>query len=166
MSTASIGAALLSVLFTPAIALAQPPATSFADLARIVERGDTVTVVDDAQARTRGVVFAIAAEVVLRADGVNRRWSAAGISEVRRRQPDSLWNGALIGAAIGGGLSSLNYLDNECRGDPACAQAVAIYGAIGAGVGALVDSLIRGDRSIYIRPSTSGWQAGVEVRWR
>ena len=60
-----------------------------------------------------------------------------------------LADGALIGAAISGGLSSLIFLDNECHTDPACYQAVAIYAGLGAVVGLGIDALIRGHVVVY-----------------
>ena len=84
---------------------------------------------------------------------------------------DSLVNGALIGAAIGGGLTSLYFLDNECHDDPACCQAVAAYAGIGALVGMGIDALIhrdvsgtRGARSVLkVGPFFARARKGVRV---
>ena len=110
--------------------------------------------------RIRGRSHGGADEIQLVIDtGDNERALPADeLREVRRRAKDSIVNGAIIGAAIGGGLTSLLYLDNECRGDPACAKAVVVYAVIGAAAGAGIDALIRANRVVYHR-------SGGRVSW-
>ena len=71
---------------------------------------------------------------------------------MRLRKGDSLINGALIGAAMGGGLTSLLFLDNECRDDAACYGAVAAYGGAGALAGLAVDAMIHRTVVVYAAP--------------
>ena len=87
-------------------------------------------------------------------------------------------NGILIGAALGAALGSLNSLDNECRGDAACAAGLALGTAVCAGTGGLIDAFIRPTRLIYerapagvtwnIRPTFAPheWRAAVQVSVR
>ena len=84
------------------------------------------------------------------------------LMEVRRIEVrDSLRNGALIGALIGGGISAWIgvTLDRDCDGP--CGNWGAITGvtALGAGAGALagmgVDALLGGRREIYRSPQSS-----------
>lgn len=139
-----------TALAFPASALAQLPASTLDQLSLIVRKGDLVTVRDQTGTSTRGTITEVSADqLVVDTAGVVRRWSAGELRDVRRRTGDSVLNGAIFGAAIGGGLVSLAYLDNECRGDPACALAVLVYAAIGAGAGAGIDALIRANRLIY-----------------
>jgi hypothetical protein len=137
-------------LACPTSAVAQGPTSTLDQLGLIVKKGDLVIVRDQTGTRTRGRILAVRTDqVVIDTGDITRAWSASELREVRRRTPDSVLNGALIGAAIGGGLTSLIYLDNECRGDPACAKAVVVYAVIGAAAGAGVDALVRADRVIY-----------------
>ena len=141
----------------------------------LVGPGDDLTVLDGSGTVTRGKLSAIAAEeLLLDVGGAVRRWRETDVREIRFRMKDSILNGVLIGAAIGAALGSLYYLDNECRGDPACAAAVAQGAAVGAGTGWLIDAIIRPSRLIYerspslatrfIRPTFSGptWRVGMQ----
>ena len=78
------------------------------------------------------------------------------VAAIRVRQEDSLLNGALIGAAVGGGLTSLIFLDNECRVAPECYGALAFYTGIGATAGLIVDAWRHGSRTVYAAPSGRG----------
>ena len=82
--------------------------------------------------------------------------AAADVRRVRVRHEDSLLNGALIGAGIAGALTSLIFLDNECRDDPACYQALAAYTATGALAGLGIDALIHRHLTIYPPPAGGG----------
>ena len=67
----------------------------------------------------------------------------------------------LIGAAAGGGLSSLMFLDNECRDDPVCYTALAVYAGLGALAGLGIDALIHRDIVVYTAPSLSAQRAYI-----
>jgi hypothetical protein len=137
-------------LTCPASALAQPPTTTFDQLRLIVGKGDLVTVLDQTGTRSRGRIIDVRTDqLVIDTGGSARSWSADELREIRRRTKDSVLNGAIIGAAISGGLTSLAYLDNECRGDPVCAKAVVVYAVLGAAAGAGIDALIHANRLIY-----------------
>jgi hypothetical protein len=139
-------------LACPTSALAQRLTSTLDQLSLIVSKGDLVTVQDQTGTRTRGTLIEVRTDrLVIDTGDITRAWSADELREVRRRTKDPVWNGAIIGAAISGGLTSLAYLDNECRGDPVCAKAVVVYAVIGAAAGAGIDALIRADRVIYRR---------------
>ena len=148
-----------SLLALPGVAWAQQPAQSLEQLKLLVAPGDDLTVVHPAGAITRGKLSAITPEeITLDVGGRIQRWPAADIGAVRLRVKDSILNGILIGAAIGAALGSLNYLDNDCRGDAACAAGLALGAAVCAGAGGLIDSLIRPSRTIYERaPNRAAW---------
>ena len=173
---ATLGASLFSL---PGVAWGQQPAQSLEQLKPLVTPGDDLTVIHPSGAMTRGTLSAITPEeLVLDVGGRVRRWPAADVRAVRLRVKDSILNGILIGAAIGAALGSLNYLDNECRGDAACAAGLALGAAVCAGAGGLIDSLIRPSRLIYERapnratrlvgPTLAGhgWRAAVQVSVR
>ena len=134
------------------VASAQPAVASLADL-KSLQSATKVTVVDRQRRRLQGTI-ADASEslLVLRVGREIRRFDAGEIQSVHIRKQDSLVNGALFGAAVGGGLTSLLFLDNECRDDPACYKATAAYAGVGALVGLAIDALIHRTTAIYNAP--------------
>ena len=133
---------------------AQPIASSLEDVRALVGANPNVTVTDTSGQEFRGTITdAAESGLSLRSAGATRRFQAADVRTIRVRTPDSLVNGALIGAAIGGGLTSLYFLDNECHDDPACDQAVAVYGGIGALAGLGIDALIHRNVVVYTSPT-------------
>jgi hypothetical protein len=77
--------------------------------------------------------------------------------KVRVRRPDSVINGALIGAgaavATGLLLCRLTETWDNCRDD---AGPMLRIGALGAGVGIGIDALVRGRHSVYERSPGAG----------
>jgi len=130
---------------------AQPAASSSLDrLKAVVPAHSKVTVTDTQGQEFRGTIAdASESGLSLRISGAIRRFEVTEVRSVRVRTNDSLVNGALIGAAVGGGLSSLMFLDNECHTDPVCYQAVAVYAGLGAVAGLGIDALIHGHAVIY-----------------
>ncbi len=173
-------AILSSSLFgLPGMASGQQPAQSFEQLKGLVAPGDDLTIFHPSGATTRGKLSAITPqELIVDVGGDVRRLGPTDIRAIRRRGTDSIVNGILIGAAIGTVLGSLNYLDNECRGDAGCAAGLALGAAVCAGAGGLVDALIRPSQLIYeraptgatrlVRPAlvSQGWRAAVQVSVR
>ena len=110
--------------------------------------GDTIFVTDRNGIQTDGVLLRSAPEgLTLLVDGQERLFPAAGVGRVEKR--DSRWNGALIGA-VPGALMGMMAAGASCS--PHCGRDVPlgalVYGAIGAGIGALIDSQIDGYSSV------------------
>ena len=82
--------------------------------------------------------------IATRLRGIN----AAAVMTVRQNgNRDSVWNGLLIGAAVGAG-SGYIWARNQCGNDEECAaiaNPIGIFGgaAIGAAVGAILDAFSR-----------------------
>jgi hypothetical protein len=136
-------------------AAAQPPSSSLEDLERLAPARVVLTDRQDREVRGT-IVDASESALSLRVAGVVRQFPIDEIRSVRLTRPDSRNNGTLIGAAVGGGLTSLIFLDNECRDDPVCYQTVAVYAGIGAVVGFLVDTLIQQEVVVYRGRSAAG----------
>jgi len=132
-------------------AAAQPAASSSLErLKALVPAHSTVTVTDRQGQEVRGTIDdASESGLSLRIGGAIRRFVIADVRSVHVRTNDSLLNGALTGAAVSGGLSSLMFLDNECHTDPVCYQAVAVYAGLGAIAGLGIDALIHGHVVVY-----------------
>jgi hypothetical protein len=134
---------------------AQPVASSLAELKGLASGEAKVTVTDSNGQEFRGTIADASESLLsLRIGRDIRRFDAADVRSVRVRKEDSLANGALIGGAIGGGLTSLLFLDNECRDDPGCYAAVAVYAGIGALAGLGIDALVHGTVVVYTAPAS------------
>jgi len=137
------------------VASAQPAAASLDDL-KSLGSATRVTVVDAQSRRIQGTIAeASESQLLLRVGREIRRFEAAEIRSVHIRKEDSLLNGGLLGAAAGGGVASLLFLDNECRDDPVCYKAVGVSAGIGAVAGLAIDALIHGTVVVYGAASPS-----------
>ena len=80
---------------------ARQPARSFSDLQQRLHSGNTVYVIDNAGGETKGKIVEVSASaMVLDINGTRRRMEEDSVRQVQRFG-DSLWNGLLIGAAVG-----------------------------------------------------------------
>jgi hypothetical protein len=135
---------------------AQTVAASLDDLKGIAIAGSTVKVTDGRGQEVEGKLAEVSMSgLSLRVGNAVRRFEANDVRRVRVRKEDSVLNGALIGAAIAGRLTSLIFLDNECADDPSCLAAVFGNAGIWALAGMGVDALIHRDRVVYSAPSGS-----------
>ena len=145
-------AAIVSLLFEGTIN-AQPAVSSLEGLTKVLASDTKVSVTDTSGDIFRGIIVdATESALLIRIKSEIRRFEAADIRFVRVRKPDSVANGALIGAAVGAGLTSLIFLDNECRDDPECYGALAVYSGIGAVAGFPIDALISRSVVVYAAP--------------
>ena len=149
-------AALLIVLL-PALAAAQKPVTSFDQLNTRLKPGDTVWLTDAEGRETKGKIRDLSpASLRLSAGGTTQDVEAARVGAIRVQPKDSLKNGVLWGVLIGfvGGALSCG-LNPECAGDEAGAGIAAGLGIIGAaagaGIGAWIDSAIKGPKLVVYR---------------
>jgi hypothetical protein len=131
--------ALTPVLAIVALLLSIP--ASAQELSGKVEAGDTIFITDRNGVQTTGRLLHLAPEgLTLLVGGQERLVPRGGVGRIEKR--DSLWNGMLIGGAVTGGLFGMvagaTCSEYEC-GD-LILPVTAFYGAIGAGIGALIDS--------------------------
>jgi hypothetical protein len=148
---------LIAILvLTPRNGFGQEPVRSFSQLTGLAAAGNRVTVIDTAGVASSGTVIRITDdELAVDVQGSRRTWTPSQVRQVRRRIRDSVLNGALIGGALGVGIGSLSYLDNECREKPGCASGLLMGAATFAGVGAVIDAFIHSERVIYEAPAGS-----------
>jgi hypothetical protein len=148
----------LLLVALPFQASAQHVATTFEQLAVLVEPGDTITVVDPAGVETTGKLRKLSAQgLTLDGQDQPREWAASEVTRILQRRQDSLANGALIGLVSGAAafavLYALTCSIEDCEGEPNVLIGAAAYGGMGAGVGVGIDALITRRRAIYERSS-------------
>jgi hypothetical protein len=142
--------ALIALLWAT-VASAQTTETAQPRLGDLLTPGMTVWITDASGHEERVRVIGVSGDAITTsADGVSRRLTTNDITRVDVRRPDSLLNGALIGAgaAIASGLFLCTRTEpwENCRDD---LGPILRIGAIGAGAGIAIDALIRGRRTIY-----------------
>jgi hypothetical protein len=146
-------------LASPAPCAAQEPVRSFDQLNTRLKPGDTVWVTDAQGRDIKGKIQALApGAITLRGDDP-RTFAARDVSIIRKREPDSLKNGALIGLGAGAGIAIAACAEisrNEDNDAAWCAVAFGFYGGIGAGIGVGIDALIPGKKLVaYRAPGSS-----------
>ena len=140
------GGFVFAVALFPCSARAQTPAQSFEELQRLLNVRQKVVVTDETRQQVTGRIEKLSAGSIT-VDG--RIFTDAAIREIRL--PDGLWNGMLVGAAIGTGLATWDYLIDPSEPDNALIFTVAV--GVGTAIGAGIDALrTRGGRLVYASP--------------
>ena len=133
------------MLCLPQAGLAQSTSAAPAeDLSGKVKPGQRIFVTDGNGVQTEGRVRRVArGELTLLVDGHERTFRSGEIGRVEKR--DSLWNGMLIGAvpaALLGGAAAGASCSPRCSRD--VPLGMLVFGAMGAGLGALIDAGVGG----------------------
>jgi hypothetical protein len=168
---------LIAFLLIVPQAFSQAPASGQPDLRQNVEIGQKVAVRLADGREFKGSVLGITeGELAIATKGRTETIPTARIEEVTRRRNDSLWNGVIIGGAVGAVLGWASLAANDCDFNE-CGEAGAVPGgiALGAGVGAGIDLLRRQKQVLYRRSPTKttlsfdltlGQVKGATVSWR
>jgi hypothetical protein len=128
------------------------PTQSWPELVRQLAPGRPIAVTDLGGTDVQGKVLDIStSSLTLNVDGAARRFESTDVRQVRRNG-DPLWNGLVIGAAIGTLGAMLP--DDKCMGQPPVCdrqipERVAFF-ALATGIGVGIDALHR-DRTILYR---------------
>ncbi len=161
------------MVLLPATARAQPEAATTQELVYWLQPGervnvtgalpcDDVKVIEPEAACVAGLALrTVSGRVTVLPDhlvvvrGEDRQiFRLEGIERVERPK-DRIWNGALIGYALG--VAPFAVMELQCRSEPGCweglplAVGVVISGPIGFGIGALTDALIHRPRVVFSR---------------
>ena len=156
--------------------------SSFTQLQVLVKPGDKIYVTDFAGRTTTGRIEELSqSKLSLIVAGARRDWLQTDVREIKQWRGDSLKNGALIGAATGGGITTVALAaichDGGCEGDGGIiAGSIAVYTGIGAAVGVGIDALIphkqtifrnenRSAAKIQVRPVVNRLNRGVQVEF-
>jgi hypothetical protein len=150
------GAALALLVLCPGLGLAQVPAQSTDQLKLVVSEGQKITITDRAGRETSGRLVKLAEDTVsLQVQDEIKSWELAEIQRIQKREADPLGNGILIGALVGAGVTgaTVGYwcAQEECA--PEAWISVALWGAVGGGIGALIDAAHAKNRTVYEAPS-------------
>ena len=127
--------------------------------------GRVLIVVDESGKETRGRVLRSTMDsLTMTVDGRDRMFDRQGVKAIYEQQGDSVRHGMMIGLAAGAALGASVGAGTECGGlfEPgrSCtggekARLVAVvggvFGAIGMGIGAAGDALVRDRRLLYER---------------
>jgi len=130
----------------------------------VLATGEEIRVVERDRRSIRGAFRGFEEDRLLIATGDGLRSIAeADVREIRVRRPDPVWNGALNGLLAGIPLVILNvvYAAGETAGADGVLVAAVLGGGMCAAIGAGVDALIVGERSVYRGPavaSTREWR--------
>ena len=158
---------LAALLLVPQAAHAQAVATSFDQLQRLLEPGDTIFVTGTNGRTNRGRLGELTGDSLelltpkIASDGretlvPQSRLAAADVTEIRVQRRDSLLNGALIGLGIAAAPWLIVQALSGGYGEPGGEHLflwVALYtGATGAGIGTAVDALMTQKVMVFYRP--------------
>lgn len=131
---------------------AQQAASAFEQIQFTIEEGDAVELTDASGQVARGELRKVTdTEVWLDVGGQLRKYSAAGVTEVRARSFDKLWEGALIGTGVGAAVGAVLMSQADCF-DAECVPFAVGFAGAGAGIGIGIDALIRRFRLVYSVP--------------
>jgi hypothetical protein len=161
--------AAMACVFAPCVASAQlqtptPTATwSLDSSGGRLRIGDVVYVTDATGVTLKGRLAAATTDAVqMDVKGDLRTISTPSVRRIQWQKPDSLVNGALIGAAVGAapGLYWLAADPNECQ--TLCIEEYALV-AVGAVVGALIDHAIKKRVTVYPVGTSNGRAASPVI---
>ena len=143
--------AAVSLLLAVALAAAQEPVRDFSQLNTRLKPGDTVWVTDAQGREVKGTIRTLSPDTLTLSSDDARSYAAADVLQLRQRRPDPLWNGAIIGLAVGGGLGiAMGDFSGSWRWSDAAVGAL-MFGSIGAGIGLGIDAMIPGRRQVVYR---------------
>ena len=146
-------AATIILALAPAMAAAQEPVASFDLLNTRLRVGDAVWVTDAKGREIKGRIAAIDPSALTLNGGPGALTIRSDdVREIRERVRDSLLNGTLIGFGAGLLVGAVASAANA-EGGGSDAGWCLMFGGIGAGLGALVDGLIPGEKRDVYRAS-------------
>ena len=152
-------AVVFFLMFLTSVECSAQLVSSFEQLQLLVKPGDNIYVTDAAGVTTKGRIAELSpSSLGLVVKGSRRNLSQTDVHEIRQGRGDSLWNGALIGAAVGGGLTAIAVTAVDCCytfGADAYG-AVAYSAGIGAAIGVGLDALIPSKQLIFNKSRSAG----------
>jgi len=148
-------AVVFFLMFLTSVECSAQLVSSFEQLQVLVKPGDNIYVTDAAGDTTKGRIAELSpSSLSLVVNGKRRDLAQTDVREIRQWRSDSLKNGALIGAGVGGGLAAIAIAAIDCYGCGAEAVGAIAYSAgIGAAIGVGLDALIPSKQMIFFNQS-------------
>ena len=145
------------VLALPRLAGAQQIATSFDDLTTRVRPGETLIVTDTRGATVEGKLVRLTGSSLDMTIGRNRYTPplsipASNINNIVATRADKLWNGPLLGLAIGAGVGLLAELGAQNDHQKFQGGGAVGLGALSMATGFVIDLFNRPKTVVYVRP--------------
>jgi hypothetical protein len=151
---------VLLLVLGVSIAEGQEMAGSFEQLQPRASVGDQVTITDVTGREVHGTITQMSlSSLTLLVGQTKTEFFEADVETINRR--DSRWNGTLWGLGVGGVLGAwvdrglVKEYGREDISVGASVKFISGTAAVGAGIGFVVDAMIRGRRLIYSRAQTS-----------
>jgi hypothetical protein len=138
---------------------AQGVASTFEQLSVLVKQGDKITVVDASGVKADGRVGLLSGgTLTITTPSGMRHLGEADVAEIRQRRPDSLKNGAIIGAvcATTWYVRMAAIMSGVDEGGVQVGSAITggvVIGTLGAAAGAGIDAMIAHKQVIYRKGS-------------
>lgn len=149
---------------------------SFDSLLGKLEAGTTVTVTNDRGEKFRGQLLSLSSEAMkISVGGQESVFGVEQVAELKKQVRDPLWNGAVIGAAVGATPLILAAGSGWCEdASGSCMAWGFLYGAIGAAAGVGIDALIMKNSTVFkneqikiaLKPTIAGPRNGVSLSIR
>ena len=144
----------ITLVLAPAMvsaSLAEAQSVSFDRLALLVNQGDRIMVTDIAGRELRGRIVDLSPSTLsLQTDGLRHDLNGGDISAIRRRERDSLKDGAVLGFLSGAAIAVGFLVQTEARNNSGLVLSFAsLAGAAGTAIGVCLDGLHEGSQVIY-----------------
>ena len=141
---------LLLLIVASAAPAAAQTASSFEQLAVLVESGDRITVTDSAgRERTGRIIDLTPTALGLLTDGARHDFGEAHIDTISQMRQDTLRNGAWFGLAVGAAIGATYFIPKYDIAGRYATMFFGLWAAAGTGVGVGLDALVRSRKVIY-----------------
>jgi hypothetical protein len=156
MKHAAASAVVFGTLLAASPVNGQEVATTFEELRRIVKIDESISVTDSAGATHKGKLASLSASSLQLRQGSGPRatFTERDVNNVAAVRRDPVWNGMLIGFAVG--ATPVALVGGAASARPSEVAAVAAgYGTIGLLTGLLIDVVNKQTTPIYVHPPQS-----------
>ena len=146
---------LLLLIVASAAPAAAQTASSFEQLAVLVESGDRITVTDSSgRERTGRIIDLSPSGLELWTDGARQDFREAHVHTISQVRQDTLGNGAWFGFAVGAAVGATYFLPKYDLVDGYALMFFGLWAGAGTGVGVGLDALVPSRQVIYHSPGT------------
>ena len=134
---------------------AQQVASSFDELRRLVTVGETVHVTNTNGTKARGRIVGLAEsslDVIVGSDEAVLRFAERDVNNIVAERRDSIWNGPLIGMAVGAGAGLIIELGAKTEYQSFNGGGAIGLGTVGFLIGLSIDAVNRQKVMVYVHP--------------